>query len=113
MGLFSISPEKVERWTQEKNVKKLLGCLKSDDAAVRRMATESLGKIGGTEVLDYCRQNAQSPDDKTRWHITQILGQITSPEAMTILGTVKAPGLDWVEKAGEWKKQKDAQKPKG
>jgi len=110
MGLFSTTLEKVERWTGERNVKKLLGCLTSSDAAVRRAATEGLGKIGGPEVIEYCRKNAQNPDDKTRWHVTQVLGQIGSPEAMAILGTVKSPG-DWTEKAEEWIKNADAKKP--
>jgi HEAT repeat protein len=91
MALFGASPEKVEKWIAKGNVKKLIGALTSEDAVIRRMTAEGLGKIGGPEVLEYCRENAVSSNQEIRWSITQILGIIGSPEAVKILETVRDP----------------------
>jgi HEAT repeat protein len=91
MGLFGASPEKIEKWTEKGNIKKLIGVLNSDDAALKRMASDAMGKIGGQDVLDYCKENSENADDKVRWHVTQILGNIGTKEAMDILSTVNDP----------------------
>lgn len=91
MALFGPSPEKVEKWIAQGNVKKLIGALTSDDAVVRRLAAEGLGKIGGPKVLDYCRDNGTSTDQNVRWAITQILGMMGTPEAVKILESVRDP----------------------
>lgn len=91
MGLFGPTPEKVEKWVQARKVKKLIGALNSDDAIVVRMAAEGLGKVGGSEVLQYCKDNAANENKDVRWQITKILGLIGSPAAMEILGTVQDP----------------------
>jgi len=107
MGLFGPTAEKVENWTATGKVKKLIGCLKSDDAVIRRLASEGLAKVGGEEVLDYCRKNGQSTDTDVRWHITQILGMIGTSVAMEVLSTVEDPGAKWDEKAKKWRKARE------
>ena len=91
MSLFGATPEKIEKWTAAGKVRKLIGALSSEDAVVRRMAAEGLGKIGSPAVLAYCRDNASSMEENVRWHITQILGIIGTPEAMKILENVQDP----------------------
>ena len=91
MALFKPTIEKVQVWASKGNVKKLIEALSSSDAAVQRFAVEGLGKIGGRETLEYCRQNATNKDPKVRWHVTQILGLLGSPEAVKILSTVDDP----------------------
>ncbi|MCZ7582349.1 MAG: HEAT repeat domain-containing protein [Deltaproteobacteria bacterium] len=99
MSIFGVSAEKVEKWTQDGNAKKLLGALKSDDAVIRRLAAEGLAKVGGEDVLAYCKKNAQDPDKNVRWHITQILAMMGTPEAVRILAEVKDPTSEWDERA--------------
>jgi len=97
MGLFGISPKKVEKWAAEGNVEKLLGVLNYSDAAIRRLAVTELSKMRSKEVMDFCRKNANSDDEQLRWQITQILGLNGTPEAIKILEGVKQPkkkGLD-------------------
>lgn len=91
MSLFGPSPEKIEKWTEQKNASKLLSCLSSDDATMRRLAAEGLGKVGGPEVLEYCKSNARNSDHNVRWHISQILGLMGTPEAMKIMQDVMDP----------------------
>ena len=91
MALFGPTSEKVEKWVATGKINKLIGALQSSDAVIRRLAAEGLGKIGGPQVLDFCKENASSMDENVRWHITQILGLIGTPEAMKILETVQNP----------------------
>ncbi|MBZ0270664.1 HEAT repeat domain-containing protein [bacterium] len=108
MALFGPTHEKIERWSAERNAKKLLGALSSDDSTIRRAAAEALGRIPSPEVLDYCRKRANSTDQNERWTVTQILGFIGTPEAMKILETVQDPNSLWDEKIRAAKHSKDA-----
>jgi HEAT repeat protein len=91
MALMGVNTKKVGMWVEQRDVKKLLGALESDDIVIRRATAEGLAKIGGAEVLDFCRKNAVSPNKETRWQITQILGLIGTPEALKIMETVDDP----------------------
>jgi len=91
MGLFGPTPEKVEKWVSKGQVSKLISSLKSEDALIRRLASEGLAQIGGPEVMQFCKENARNSDEQLRWSVTQILGQMGTPEAMKLLGTVQDP----------------------
>ena len=91
MGIFKPSVNQIEKWKEQKNVKKLLGGLSIQDYAIQQAAAEALSKIGGQEVLDYCKEKAKDFDPKIRWLISLILGGIGTPQAMKILGTVEDP----------------------
>jgi HEAT repeat protein len=106
MPLFGASHEKVEKWIADRNVKKLLDALKSDDATLRRSATEGLGRIRGPEVIAYCKNNAHHQDQNVRWNVTQILGLIGTPEAMKILAEVRDPTDEMVRKAENAKRER-------
>ncbi len=91
MKIFAVTSDKVAKWTNDRNVDKLVGALTDKDPVIRRLAAEGMAQIRSREVLDYCRGNAQSMDQNVRWAITQILGLIGSTEAMSILSTVRDP----------------------
>jgi HEAT repeat protein len=91
MGLFGPTLEKVEKWTAGGKVGKLLDALTSDDAVIRETAAQGLAQVGGPEVLAFCRENAHSDNDDLRWHITQVLGLMGTPEAIKILEGVMEP----------------------
>jgi HEAT repeat protein len=91
MSLLEPTAEKINKWTAERNVKKLLDALGAKDAAIQRLAVEGLSRVRGPEVFDYCRKNAKSEDRTVRWQVTQILGLIGTPDAMKILEAVDDP----------------------
>lgn len=85
MALFATTPDKVQKWIDQGNAKKLIAALSSPDAVVRRLSAEGLGRIGGSEVMDYCKKNITNMDDTVRWHVTQILGLIGTPDAIKLM----------------------------
>jgi len=91
MKLFGPTTARVEKWIAARNVHKLIETLHDGDGVLRRRAAEGMADIRSTEVLDFCKENAQSDDKDIRWHITQILGLIGTPGAMKILATVHPP----------------------
>jgi HEAT repeat protein len=91
MSIFATTPDKIAKWVETRKVDKLVHALQSKDAVVCELATEGLAKIGGAEVLQYCRENARHSEQHMRWQITKILGLIGTPEAMKILETVEDP----------------------
>ncbi|MDP8223949.1 MAG: HEAT repeat domain-containing protein [Candidatus Lernaella stagnicola] len=95
MDLFEPTPGKVNAWAAKGNVKKLLGSLTSSDAVIRELSVEGLASIGSPEVLQYCRENADSADDIVRWDITRILGLIGTAEAIKILETVREKKINY------------------
>jgi len=91
MPLFGTKLDDVLKWAAAKDVKKLVGALKAPDAIVRRKAVEELARIRNVEVMKYCQENAQHKDRNVRWHVTQILGLIGTPQAMKILEQTEDP----------------------
>ncbi len=66
MGLFETTPEKIEKWTAARNVKKLIAALNADNTVIRELSATGLAKVGGPEVLKYCKENATSADQRVR-----------------------------------------------
>lgn len=91
MGFFDATPEKIEKWVSGGKVKKLIGCLTSNDAIIRRLATEGMARVGNKDVYQYCQTNATSDNEKIRWSITQMLGLMGTPQAIEILSKVQDP----------------------
>jgi HEAT repeat protein len=91
MSLFGVSAKKVSKWVEDRDTKKLFGALEADDIIIRQAAAQGLAKIGGPEVLDFCRANARSDKKEIRWQVTQILATIGTPEAAKIMDTVEDP----------------------
>jgi HEAT repeat protein len=57
----------------------LIGALRGEESAVRRLAAESLGKIGDARAVEPLIAALRDADGRVRWGATEALGKIGSP----------------------------------